>query len=139
METDPLVNCGYGSSFTASGNVEVEAGYMCSESFAFGAVGSVTNTRHPILAAKCLADRYLAEKDFILIPPQVVVGEGAEALVEELGLPVCVSDELKSPSALRDFERAKGRLESVDDILMEEKMDTVGSAYIHVSLLLSAF
>uniref|UniRef100_A0AC34R1Y9 Condensin complex subunit 1 C-terminal domain-containing protein n=1 Tax=Panagrolaimus sp. JU765 TaxID=591449 RepID=A0AC34R1Y9_9BILA len=158
LENDPLVNCGFGSSLTSTGRVEVEAGYMSSHCLAFGAVGAVSNTKHPILAAKYLADRFAAETTFSLVPPQVLhpilaakyladrfaaettfslvppqvlVGEGADALVRELALPVCSNDELKSPLSVKSFEQAKIRLGmGMNDVLMDEKMDTVGSVYV---------
>uniref|UniRef100_A0A914PS57 Uncharacterized protein n=1 Tax=Panagrolaimus davidi TaxID=227884 RepID=A0A914PS57_9BILA len=132
LENDPLVNCGFGSSLTVNGRVECEAGYMCSEKHAFGAVGAVSNTRHPVLAAKYLATKYLSESMFALIPPQVVVGTGADLLVSELNLPSVGNSELKSALAIKGFENAKKAMEELNpaDTQMEEKMDTVGSVYV---------
>ena len=109
---------------------------MSSEKMAFGAVGAVSNTRHPILAAKYLAVKFLSESTFTLIPPQGVVGSGADLLVAELNLPLVENDELKAPAAIHTFEAAKRAINETNgnDAVMEEKMDTVGSVYISVIL-----
>lgn len=129
-----MVNCGFGSSLTCSGRVECEAAYMCSEKLAFGGVGAVSNTRHPILAAKYLAVKFISESAFVLIPPQVIVGTGADLLATELNLPLVENSELKAPLAIRGFEAAQKALEEVStiDAPMEDRMDTVGSVYISV-------
>uniref|UniRef100_A0A7E4V1H2 Asparaginase n=1 Tax=Panagrellus redivivus TaxID=6233 RepID=A0A7E4V1H2_PANRE len=113
---------------------------MSSNKMAFGAAGAVSNTKHPVLIAKHLATRFQNEDNFHLVPPQVIVGSGADALAIELGIPIVANDELKSPQAVQMYEIARSRLLALEEASTEAEdppiepsdvpMDTVGCAYV---------
>ncbi len=85
LEDNPLLDAGRGSYLTRAGHVEMDAIIMDGRTLDLGAVAAVQRIRHPItLARRVMA---LPEHDFM-------VGAGATALAEELGMPLCDETEL---------------------------------------------
>lgn len=85
LEDNPLLDAGRGSYLNRAGHVEMDAIIMDGRTLNLGAVAAVQRIRHPItLARKVMA---LPEHDF-------VVGVGATALAEELGMPLCDESDL---------------------------------------------
>ena len=78
MEDSPLFNAGKGASFTREGTVELDATIMNGKTMRAGGVGAVRRDRNPISLARTVMEK----------PPHVlVVGEGANALAQEMGVP----------------------------------------------------
>ncbi|HHO51268.1 MAG TPA: hypothetical protein ENK18_10440, partial [Deltaproteobacteria bacterium] len=102
LEDDPLFNAGRGAVLAASGQVELEAAVMDGSRRA-GAVAGVRTVRNPVhLAAAVRAHT----------PHVMVIGEGAEALATELGLPRVEPGHFVVPERLSQLEvaRASGRI-----------------------------
>lgn len=85
LEDDPTYDAGRGSYFNQAGHVELDAIVMDGRALNFGAVAAVQRVRHPISLARLVLER--CEHNF-------VVGSGAEALAEALGMALCDPAEL---------------------------------------------
>jgi len=72
MEESGVFNAGLGCCLTVEGTAEVDAGLMDGSNLAVGAVASLKNIRHPVLAAKTIMEK----TDHVLM-----VGEGAMRLL----------------------------------------------------------
>jgi len=79
MEDSPHFNAGKGAVFTNAGINEMDASFMTGHDQNAGAVGGVTNLKHPISAARAV----LSESEHVLLS-----GEGAEAFAKLQGLEV---------------------------------------------------
>ncbi len=79
MEDDPTFDAGVGSFLNAVGKVEMDAAVMDGRTLDVGAVAAVGRVRNPVTLA-----RHVMATEHVL-----VVGEGAEALAEAAGLPLC--------------------------------------------------
>jgi beta-aspartyl-peptidase (threonine type) len=77
MEDSPLFNAGKGASYTRAGTVELDAAIMDGKTLRAGAVGAVRRVRNPISLARIVMDE---------TPHVLVVGEGASALAQEMGV-----------------------------------------------------
>jgi beta-aspartyl-peptidase (threonine type) len=77
MEESGAFNAGLGCCLTLDASAEVDAGLMDGSTMSVGAVASLRNIRHPILAAKLVMER----TDHVLL-----VGEGATKLLEAFGI-----------------------------------------------------
>lgn len=77
LEDDPLFNAGRGAAFTAEGRNELDASIMDGATLAAGAVAGVTNTRHPISAARAVIEGS---------PYVMLMGDGADAFARSQGL-----------------------------------------------------
>ncbi len=66
MESFPLFNAGYGSVLCADGSVEMSAAVMRGSDRAGGAVGMLTRSRHPVVAARLLLD----EAEVLIVGPR---------------------------------------------------------------------
>jgi len=86
LEDCPLTNAGTGSSMTQAGTVECDACVMDGSSGRFGAVGALTGVKNPVLVAKAVADEYKHMTEQGLMPPLMVVGEGAKKFASQCGI-----------------------------------------------------
>ena len=77
MEDDPLFNAGRGAVFTAAGRNELDAAVMDGSDLTAGSVAGLTNTRHPIAAARAVMDQS---------PHVMLIGSGADAFAASVGL-----------------------------------------------------
>ncbi len=84
MEDDPIFDAGTGSVLTSAGTVELDAAVMDGSTLRYGAVAGLRRIRNPITLA-----RYVFEG-----PATMLVGPGAEAFAETVGLPLCDNEEL---------------------------------------------
>lgn len=117
LEDNPLLDAGRGSYLNRAGHVEMDAIIMDGRTLDLGAVAAVQRIRHPItLARKVMA---LPEHDF-------VVGAGATALAEELGMSRCDEAELQGRSEDPDDEEVWTPPE------MRSLGDTVGAVALDV-------
>lgn len=95
LEDCPVLDAGRGSYPNQNGEVEMDALIMDGRTLDLGAIAAVTRLRHPITLA-----RYIMTHT----PHTFLVGTGAEAFADSLGLPRCptadllVPDDASSPS-----------------------------------------
>lgn len=102
---------------------------MSSENMVFGAVAGLSNSKHPSLLAKRLALAQL--KESTLVPPNCLVGEGANSFAMECDdVPTCSNSDLITKKSLKHYEKAKS-------IVDGQRWDTVGacSIKVHTSLI----
>lgn len=105
MEDSPLFNAGKGAVFTHEGRNEMDASFMYGEDQNAGAVGGVTNIKHPISAARAV----LEKSEHVMM-----AGKGAEDFSKLQGL------EIVDPS----YFRTERRWNSLQRILQSEKEKT---------------
>ena len=79
LEDSPLFNAGKGSVLTAEGTVGMDASIMDGATRTAGACADVQHVKNPIELARLVMDR---------TPHVLLIGEGAEALAKEHGLPL---------------------------------------------------
>jgi L-asparaginase / beta-aspartyl-peptidase len=77
LEDNPLFNAGKGAVFTADGRNELDSAIMDGATLKAGAVAQITQTRHPIAAARAVMDHY---------PAVMLGGPGADAFAKSQGL-----------------------------------------------------
>src|SRR5262252_754358 len=95
MEDDETFDAGRGSFLNREGKVQLDALIMEGSTLRAGGVGCVEHLRNPVRAAR----KILSES-----PHVYFVGEGAERLAAEHGIPLCKSEDLIIP---REVERLK--------------------------------
>jgi beta-aspartyl-peptidase (threonine type) len=78
MEDDPVFNAGKGSSLTASGSIEMDAGIMDGHDLSAGAVALIRRVKNPIRLARIVMEK----TDHVLL-----AGQEAEKLARAFGLP----------------------------------------------------
>lgn len=79
LEDSPYFNAGKGAVFTSNGQNELDASFMTGHDLNAGAVGGVTNIKHPISAARAVLDK----SEHVMLS-----GEGAEQFAQEQGLEI---------------------------------------------------
>ena len=79
MEDSPLFNSGRGAVFTHDGKNELDASVMLGNGKKAGAIGGVTNVKHPISGAIAVMEK----SDHVMM-----VGKGAETFCEKNGLEI---------------------------------------------------
>ena len=105
MENSELFNAGKGAVFTHEGKNEMDASIMYGKDQNAGAVGGVTNIKHPISAARAV----LEKSDHVMM-----AGKGAEEFAEKNGI------EIIDPS----YFRTERRWNSLQRILKSEKEES---------------
>lgn len=83
LEDEPLFNAGRGAVFTRDGRHEMDAAIMDGRDRRAGAVAGICGPRNPIRAARAVMER----TDHVLM-----IGEGAQAVATEAGLPFEADD-----------------------------------------------
>ena len=109
MEDDPSFNAGYGAALNREGFHELDASLMDGESGRAGAVAGARRIRHPVLAARGLAE---------VSDPLLLVGEAADAWAAAHGLEMVDNSSFSTPS----------RREALDRMLERERLGTTASA-----------
>jgi beta-aspartyl-peptidase (threonine type) len=79
MEDNPLFNAGVGAVFTHDGTNSLDASIMRGEDQNAGAMGGVSNVKHPISGARAV----LEKSEHVML-----AGKGAESFAEENGLEI---------------------------------------------------
>ncbi|MFT4537113.1 MAG: beta-aspartyl-peptidase (threonine type) [Saprospiraceae bacterium] len=105
MENSELFNAGKGAVFTHEGKNEMDASIMFGKDQNAGAVGGVTNIKHPISAARAV----LEKSDHVMM-----AGKGAEDFAEKNGI------EIVDPA----YFKTDRRWESLQRILKAEKEES---------------
>lgn len=97
LEDCPLFNAGHGAVFTHEGTHELDAAVMDGATLRAGAVACVHRVRHPVRAARAVMER----SAHVLL-----VGAGAEAFAEGLGLEMVAPDYFSTEARREDWRRA---------------------------------
>ena len=77
MEDSPLFNAGKGASYTREGTVELDSCMMNGKTMRAGGVGAIRHVKNPIRLARMVMEK---------TPHVLVVGEGAVAFAQEMGV-----------------------------------------------------
>jgi len=121
MEDSPLFNAGKGAVFTHEGKNEMDASIMIGSDQNAGAVGGVTNLKHPISAARAV----LEKSEHVMM-----VGKGAEMFSEKNGVktidPEYFKTERRWNSLQRILKSEKEESELSEDDDIDKKHGTVG-------------
>lgn len=96
LEDAPEFNAGRGAVLTNKGTVELDSSIMTGHDLNAGAVASIRGVRHPILAARGVLEQS---------PHVMLVGEGAEQFIRELGLEFKPGDWFKTEFRVEQLRR----------------------------------
>ena len=110
LEESDLTNAGYGSNLTKNGKVQCDAGLMESSTSNFAAVGGIEGVKNPIRVAYELL-QHQNKNDASLVPPMILVGEGAKQWAVEKGFAMVRNDQMISDYSLRTYEESLRILE----------------------------
>ncbi len=100
LENDPVLDAGRGSYPNADGIVEMDALIMDGRTLNLGAIAAVQRIQNPIT----LARRVLEYDDH-----NFLVGSGAEAFAQQVGIPFCEPSELLTDENLAHYKSANGK------------------------------
>ncbi|XP_073484356.1 threonine aspartase 1 isoform X1 [Aquarana catesbeiana] len=117
LEDSPFTNAGMGSNLNLLGDVECDASIMDGKSLSFGAVGSLSGIKNPVLAAnKLLFEGQKGKLSAGRIPPCFLVGDGAFKWSVDHGIPTCPRDIMATKLSLAAFKRNKRKLELAEKV-----------------------
>src|SRR5579883_657021 len=105
LEDNPNFNAGTGSTLTAAGTVEMDAGMMEGHTLNVGAVASVERIKNPI----SLARRVLES------PHVLLVGRGAQAFATEQGIALCAPEDLITERQRNNWKATQGAEQDEQD------------------------
>ncbi len=121
LEESPLFNAGHGAVFTNEGRNELDASIMHGAERLAGAVGGVTNVKHPISAARSVMEDS---------PHVLLTGKGAEQFATEQGLEIVDPSYFYTERRWNALQAAIQREEEMGEAQVEldhdEKKGTVG-------------
>ena len=118
MEDSPYFNSGKGAVFTNAGINELDASFMNGADQNAGAVGGVTNLKHPISAARAVMEK----SEHVLL-----TGKGAEEFAAGQGLEVVDPSYFYTEERYRALQRAlDGEKVEQEKIDVDKKHGTVG-------------
>lgn len=103
LEDNPIYDAGTGSFINERGEVEMDAIIADGREIRFGAVAAVRRVRNPITLARLV----LTQTDH-----NFFVGDGADQLAAELGMPIVANIDMISPMQLRSYRKRKLRHEA---------------------------
>ncbi|MGH8441507.1 MAG: isoaspartyl peptidase/L-asparaginase family protein [Nevskiaceae bacterium] len=120
LEECPLFNAGVGAVLNRDGMPELDASIMDGATRDCGAVACVSRTRSPVQLARAVMEKS---------PHVLFVGEGAEALGRELGLPEVTPDHFVTEERFRQLKdaHARGVIVLDHDDLAGDAFGTVGA------------
>ena len=98
LEECPLFNAGVGAVLNRDGQPELDAAIMDGATRAGGAVAGVSRTRSPIQLARAVMEK---------TPHVMFMGEGADALARELGLPEVTPDYFVTEERFHQLKEAR--------------------------------
>lgn len=111
MEDSPLFNAGRGAVFTSEGKNELDASIMDGSTRNAGAVAGLTHVRNPIDLARLVMEES---------PHVMLIGAGAEAFGETMGVEMVPENYFHTESRWESLQRAR----------QAESRDTAGTALI---------
>ncbi|THH40719.1 isoaspartyl peptidase/L-asparaginase family protein [Neolewinella litorea] len=118
LEDSPYFNSGRGAVFTNAGINELDASFMTGEDQMAGAVGGITNLKHPISAARAVMEK----SEHVLL-----TGKGAEEFAAGQGLEVVDPSYFFTQERYDALQRAlKGEKVEQEKIDVDKKHGTVG-------------
>ena len=118
MEDSPYFNSGKGAVFTHAGINELDASFMNGADQTAGAVGGVTNLKHPISAARAVMEK----SEHVLL-----TGKGAEEFAAGVGLEVVDPSYFFTQERYDALQRAlEGEKVEQEKIDVDKKHGTVG-------------
>ncbi|MGB3802305.1 MAG: isoaspartyl peptidase/L-asparaginase [Lewinella sp.] len=118
MEDSPYFNSGKGAVFTNAGINELDASFMTGEDQNAGAVGGVTNLKHPISAARAVMEK----SEHVLL-----TGKGAEEFAQSTGLEVVDPSYFYTEERYQSLQRAlEGEKVEQEKVDVDQKHGTVG-------------
>ena len=121
MEDSPLFNAGRGAVFTHEGKNEMDASFMYGKDQNAGAVGGVTNIKHPISAARAVLER----SEHVMM-----AGKGAEDFAASQNIeqvdPEYFKTERRWNSLQRILKSEEDKTELSEDDDKDKKHGTVG-------------
>ncbi|WP_116126713.1 isoaspartyl peptidase/L-asparaginase family protein [Lewinella sp. IMCC34183] len=118
MEDSPYFNSGKGAVFTNAGINELDASFMNGADQNAGAVGGVTNLKHPISAARAVMEK----SEHVLL-----TGKGAEEFAAGQGLEVVDPSYFYTEERYQSLQRAlEGEKVEQEKIDVDKKHGTVG-------------
>jgi len=118
MEDNPLFNAGKGAVFNHEGRNELDASIMTGQDLDAGAIGSVTNIKNPIKAARAVMTQS---------PHVMMVGKGAETFAAQVGLEIVDPSYFFTESRMKNLERAKEREKAKEKQDAATRHGTVGA------------
>ena len=95
LEDDPEFDAGRGSYLNSAGHIEMDALIMDGRTLESGAVAAVRCIAHPITLARLVMTE---------TPHSLLVGEGAQAFAEQMGIPRVPEEELLVEQELRRWQ-----------------------------------
>ncbi|GAU93953.1 hypothetical protein RvY_05806 [Ramazzottius varieornatus] len=116
LEDSPLTNAGRGSNLTREGEVECDASVMDGTSGRFGACGAVSGIEHPVYLARAVFDYQQTHRQNALglVPPMLLVGQGAWKFALKEGVDTVPPESLITPASQRRFERITARFTALE-------------------------
>lgn len=129
LENNPLTNAGFGSNLTLEGYVENDAAVMDGKTLLYGGCGAVRKVKNPIELACDICIKQRHDLPLGLIPPSLLVSNGAIHYARKIGLKIVNNKSLISPKALRQHRKYKKMLDFYANVKYEI-MDTVGAVCV---------
>ena len=115
VESDPEVDSvGRGGWLNAGGQLELDAAMMDGDTLRVGAVAAVKGYEHPVTIARAVMEKS---------KHNILVGEGAEAFAEQMGIPKADQDRLILPAARQLYE---DNLKKIKEEQIIQGHDTIG-------------
>lgn len=106
MEDSPFFNAGKGAVFTNAGTNELDASFMTGDDLQAGAIGGVTNIKHPISAARAVME----QSEHVMLS-----GVGAEEFARTHGLEIVDPQYFYTEERYQSLQRVRAKEEEVDD------------------------
>src|SRR5690349_11053616 len=115
LEDCPLFNAGVGAVLNRDGQPELDASIMDGATRACGAVAGVSRVKSPVQLARAVMEKS---------PHVLFIGEGADALGRELGLPQVTPDYFVTEERFRQLKDAHAR-----NVIVLDHDDVSGGAF----------
>lgn len=129
LEDCPLTNAGVGSNLSMSGDVECDASVMNGEDLNYGACGCVKKVRNPVALATQICTDQRFSQPLQKIPPNMLVGEGAEKYAQLRNLMMVDNKELITTKARKSHSKFKRLIEKEKCLMKQSTPEKVVNMY----------